>query len=217
MMAAILPDEVKVIEGPIPIPGGDLLPEEAVALGCVSPARRLEFTAARLYARRALALLGVPPAPLLPGPDRQPLWPAGIVGSITHCETYCAAAVAPSNAFRSIGIDAEPNEPLPDDVLGYITIRRERTWLAAHRHSSICWDRMLFSAKESAFKAWFAATHRWLDFTDAGVSILPNSQRFDVRIKPPVAARDERSIEFTGRYCVADGYILTAIVLPVSR
>lgn len=214
MMAAILPDEVKVIEGPIPTPGGDLLPEEAVALGSVSQARRLEFTAARIYARHALALLGVPSVPILHGPDRQPLWPAGIIGSITHCQSYCAVAVAPSKMFRAIGIDAEPNEPLPDEVLGYVTIERERAWLAAHRHATICWDRMLFSAKESAFKAWFASTHQWLDFTDAGVSIDPSSQRFEVRIISPVLALNDRSlIEFTGHYGVADGRIVTAIVI----
>lgn len=213
MMAAILPDNVRVIEGPIPTVSGGLLPEEAAALGCVSRSRRLEFTAARVYARRALASLGVPPLPLLRGPDRQPLWPAGIVGSITHCATYCAVAVAPSTMFQSIGIDAEPNQPLPDDVLAYIALAPERAWLAAHRHPTICWDRLLFSAKESAFKAWFAVTQQWLDFSDAAVNIHPESQRFDVRIHPPDRpSRGRSSFEWSGRYCITDGNVLTSII-----
>lgn len=218
MMGAILPDEVTVIEGPNPIAGAHLLPEEAAALGRVSQTRRSEFTAARTYARHALARIGLPPVPILPGPDRQPLWPEGIVGSITHCQNYCAVAVARSDTIRAIGIDAEPDEQLPDEVLAHITVDQERAWLAATPHSTVHWDRILFSAKESVFKAWFSGTRQWLDFTDAFVTVDPEWHRFHVQIHPPFPLLAEGlSTELTGHYSVAGGRILTSLVIEHNK
>lgn len=77
--------------------------------------RQREFATARSCARTALARLGVPPVPVLASPRGAPRWPAGVVGSITHCDGYRAAAVAYTRDVVSLGIDAEPDEPLPND------------------------------------------------------------------------------------------------------
>ena len=60
-----------------------------------------------------------------PGAKREPLWPAGVVGSITHCDGYRAAAVARATDLATVGIDAEPHEPLPDGVLAAIALPAE--------------------------------------------------------------------------------------------
>ncbi len=214
-MAAILPGGVTVVESAGSVTDAYLLPEEAAMLGNVSEARRREFTMARSCARRALAELGLPPTPILPGPDRQPLWPGGIVGSITHCGGYCAVAVARATTFTAVGIDAEPNDHLPDEVLERVTLEEERVWLRAWPQSATHWGRVLFSAKESVFKAWFSGTGLWLDFTDACVTIDPKHWRFRACIgkSPSPKIGEGAATKLTGRYLVSGGRILTAVVI----
>src|SRR5450631_1635810 len=76
-----------------------LLPEEAAGLGRAVPERQQEFAAGRLCARRALEELGFAGFALLAQADRQPLWPAQIVGSITHTNGLCAAVVGRRSQF----------------------------------------------------------------------------------------------------------------------
>jgi 4'-phosphopantetheinyl transferase EntD len=187
-----------------------LFPEEAAQLGGAVESRQREFATARSCARQALAQLGLPPAPILRGAKREPLWPAGIVGSITHCLGYRAAAVAFSTDILALGIDAEPDGPLPDGVAGHVLRAEERRWLE-HAPPAIAWDRVIFSAKESIYKAWFPLAARWLDFGDAIVTIDPREGNFHAELlveAPPGLA------ELSGRFLVAEGLVLTAIAVP---
>ncbi|MDP9051853.1 MAG: 4'-phosphopantetheinyl transferase superfamily protein [Acidobacteriota bacterium] len=162
---------------------GNLFPEEARLL---SPRtvnkRREEFTAGRTCARNALAMLGSPSLPLLQGEWREPLWPQGITGSITHCNHYCAASVARVEDCRSIGIDAELNEPLESGLLSMIASDREREWISQAMDPSICWDRLLFSMKESIYKAWYPLERCWLGFEEAEIEVDVESQSFLVTL-----------------------------------
>ena len=85
------------------------------------------------------------------------MWPAGIRGSMTHCAGYAAAAVGPISRISAIGIDAEPDAPLPDGVLDLVATAAERDRLAVtpRKPDIPHWDRLLFSAKEAVYKAWF--------------------------------------------------------------
>jgi 4'-phosphopantetheinyl transferase EntD len=105
------------------VPGGAAADRGAV------PRRRAEFTTGRACARRALAELGVAPAAILSGDRREPLWPDGVVGAITHCAGFRAAAVGRATDYRSIGIDAEPDEPLVDGILELVSLPAERDQL----------------------------------------------------------------------------------------
>lgn len=91
----------------------DLFPDErAYVMRCV-PRRVNEFVTVRACARAALAQLGYHRPPLLSLDGHGPVWPRGTVGSMTHCEGFRAAAVGLSEQWLTLGIDAEPNEPLP--------------------------------------------------------------------------------------------------------
>jgi 4'-phosphopantetheinyl transferase EntD len=151
-----------------------LFREERALLGQAVERRRQEFTTARACARAALARLGLPAVPILAGERGEPLWPAGIVGSITHCNGYRACALAPAAQLLALGIDAEPNAPLPDGVLADIVCAEELSHLRALAVAAphVRWDRLLFSAKESIYKAWFPLTHRTLGFEDAQLSFV---------------------------------------------
>lgn len=178
--------------------------------------RRREFATARECARTALAELGVPPVPILRGERGSPVWPRGIVGSITHCAGYRAAAVAYAAQITTIGIDAEPNSPLPDDVIDTISLPAERSQLQllATERPDVCWDRLIFSAKESIYKAWFPLTRRWLGFEDAVVAINEAEATFDVRLLAPTPlASGFPLVNFTGRWLVSGGVIMTAVTV----
>ncbi|MFD9160665.1 4'-phosphopantetheinyl transferase [Streptomyces sp. NPDC059558] len=173
MLELILPTAVAYAESFADVPESTLLPEELEALGAARhEGRRREFTTVRHCARRALADLGVPPVAVLPGERGAPVWPQGVVGSMTHCAGYRAAAVASRTRVRAVGIDAEPHEPLPGRVLGAIARAEERERLAVLTAEcpQVRWDRLLFCVKESVYKAWFPMTRRRLGFADASVS-----------------------------------------------
>ncbi|MFI9626335.1 4'-phosphopantetheinyl transferase [Streptomyces sp. NPDC052042] len=176
MIEKILPSRVVVEEAFADPPHATLFPAEEELIRNSVEVRRREFTTVRHCARRALGALGVAPAPILKGERGAPVWPDATVGSMTHCAGYRAAAVAHRAEVRSIGIDAEPHAPLPDDVHDSIALateqRRERELRG--RHPGIHWDRLLFSAKESVYKTWFPLTHRWLDFEQADIVLHPD-------------------------------------------
>src|SRR5262252_10024330 len=165
MIADILPAGVAAAESFGPPGGWKLLPGEAAAIATASPGRRAEFAAGRAVAHAALASLGAPAGPVLPGRAGEPRWPGGVVGSITHCAGYRACAVSLARDMAAIGIDAEPCPPLDGRALdgGLLTAvagHAERAWLT--ELTAACpgtrWDRVLFCAKESVYKAWYPHT-----------------------------------------------------------
>jgi enterobactin synthetase component D / holo-[acyl-carrier protein] synthase len=217
VLKEILPPATAVAATRDDFPTAELFPEEEDAVANAVEKRRLEFTTARACARAALAELGIPPVAVPVGPRGAPLWPTGIVGSITHCDGYRACAAARAEDLLTIGIDAEPDEPLPEGLLGDIAAGRERRWLrgAAMRSPGVSWDRLLFSIKESVYKAWFPLTGRWLGFEDAAVSIDIAGTAFAVRLLVPGPAVGDRELTgFSGRWLARDGLLLTAIAVP---
>ena len=225
MLEEILPATVACAETFSDPPDAKLFPPEAEIVERVSDKRRREFTAGRECARIALGKLGVAPAPILIGERGAPQWPPGIVGSITHCDGYRAAAVAHASDVAAIGLDAEPGAPLPRGVLDVISLPAERArlaGLAAVARPAVCWDRLLFSAKESVYKAWFPLTGRWLGFEDADVTITPDGT-FTARLLTELTELTEPTqltaahpppASFAGRWLAGGGLILTAIAVP---
>jgi 4'-phosphopantetheinyl transferase EntD len=198
-----------------------LLPDEEDALGSVSDKRRLDFTFGRECARQALRKLGIGVMPILRGAAREPLWPPGVCGSITHCEGYCAAVVAFQSEIRGIGIDAERLRPLQNSVLERVALETERLWIQG-ADSRVPWEVLLFSAKESVFKAWFPAVGTWLGFEHARIEFHPATQGFQaIVLSGAPGAHGAAPMELTGRFHVDGERVLTSAfipaVLPQSR
>ncbi|WP_225804155.1 4'-phosphopantetheinyl transferase [Streptomyces sp. NK15101] len=244
LLGALLPERVRWAEetGTVDGPEADhgsrppwLFAEERALMARATPGRRREFARARLCAHRALAALGVAAAPLLRGPRGAPAWPGGTLGSITHCAGYRGAAVAPAARFLGLGIDAEPHAPLPAGVREAVVFGPEEARLRelADRRPDIAWDRLLFSAKESVYKAWSGYGGAWLGFEDAEVSWrldgtdgphppararaeLPRAVgRFRARLLVPVpAGAGPFPGVLSGRWLVRGGLLLTAVAVP---
>ncbi|MFC6086168.1 4'-phosphopantetheinyl transferase family protein [Sphaerisporangium aureirubrum] len=219
MIEAILPPDVVAVDL-FDDPPADLFPEEEAVISRAVDKRRREFATARLCARRAMAALGVPPAPVLPGPRGEPGWPDGVVGSMTHCDGYRAAVLGRSAQVTSIGIDAEPDGPLPPGVLGEVALPEELAHLRAlaAQDDGPSFERLLFCVKESVYKAWFPLTGRWLGFEEAVVEIDPARETFEARLLVPGPVVDGTKItSFTGRWLARQGLLITAIVVPARR
>jgi 4'-phosphopantetheinyl transferase EntD len=200
-------------------PGLAPLPEEEPLIAKSVAKRRNEFITVRHCARIALAELGLPPAPILKGDKGEPCWPDGVVGSLTHCTGYRGAVVGRTGEVRSVGIDAEPHDVLPNGVLGAISLPEERGEIPQKLPPGLHWDRILFCAKEATYKAWFPLTKRWLGFEDAHITFEADSPGsvtggFVSRILiDPQALSGPPLTTLAGRWAVERGLVLTAIVL----
>lgn len=206
MMQGLLPDGVDVEEhlgAPVP---AQLLPEEESGVTKAVPARRAEYAAVRACARTALRRLGFGEVALPTGPGRAPVWPPGIVGSMTHCLGFRAAAVASADAWAGLGIDAEVRAPLPPEVVELVMSPAERAALT-RLDSAICPDRVLFSAKESVYKVWYPITLSWLGFEE--VDVVLGDGTFVARLEPAGLGTDV----LHGRWAVEDGIIVTGVAL----
>jgi 4'-phosphopantetheinyl transferase EntD len=192
--------------------GEELFPSERRALGRAVDRRRREFVTGRACAREALGGLGVPASAIVSGAHGEPQWPAGIVGSITHCAGYRAAAVARTATIVALGIDAEPNAPLPDGVFGDVVHGAERD-LVGDGHVDV--GRLVFSAKEAIYKAWFPLTGRPLGFEDVALSldVAGRTFRAALLVDGPIVG-GVRLTELHGRWAVQDGVIGTAVAVP---
>ncbi|MCP2342690.1 4'-phosphopantetheinyl transferase family protein [Actinomadura rupiterrae] len=213
MIEKLLPDAVAVVEEFGAPEDAPLLPGEEAAVARAVDKRRREYASVRACARQAMAGIGLPPAALPPGERGAPTWPADVVGSMTHCDGYRAAAVAHAAAVAAVGIDAEPHAPLPDGVFEAIALPSEASRHAALSRTSpgVYWDRLLFSAKEAVYKAWFPKTRLWLDFEGADITLVPDGT-FAVRIvRPAGPGEGPLPVGYSGRWLVADGLVATAI------
>jgi 4'-phosphopantetheinyl transferase EntD len=229
VIAGLLPGAVVAVEAFAEDGEGEfadmpLYPQEEALLTRAVDKRRREFTVVRACARLAMEKLGVPPQPVLPGEGGAPQWPAGLTGSMTHCDGYCAAALVRADDLASLGIDAEPHAPLPDGVLATVALPAEvaRHARLARERPEVHWDRLLFSAKESVYKAWFPLTRQWLDFSEADIELTaadgPGADprgTFRARLLVPGPLVGGRRLGcFEGRWTVRRGLVATAVTVP---
>lgn len=219
MIESILPAGAVSVDTFIEPPGATLFAEEELVIREAVAKRRHEFTTGRWCARQAMARLGRPPVAILPGSRGEPQWPAGLVGSITHCTGYRGAVLAEASVMTTVSIDAEPNEALVDGVLKAISLPDERARIGEllRAYPEVRWDRLLFCAKEAVYKAWFPLTSSWLDFEDADVTVDPRAGTFTARLLAPgPLLRGAPLTGFTGRWMVQRGLIVTAIAMPAA-
>ena len=219
LLAGVLPgaDALAAAELYDDPPGLAALPEEEPLIAKSVAKRRNEFITVRYCARQALGELGVPPVPILKGDKGEPCWPDGVVGSLTHCTGFRGAAVGRNGIVRSVGIDAEPHDVLPNGVLDAVSLPKERAELQ-QMPAGLHWDRILFCAKEATYKAWFPLTHRWLGFEDAHITFEVDGSgsagtfRSKILIDP-AAESGPPLTALAGRWTVRGGLALTAIAL----
>lgn len=147
--------------------------------------------------------LGAPEAAVPVGRDRAPIWPEGIAGSISHGSGLCVALIAHAAKYPMLGVDLEPDAPLPPDVVA------EVLFTAEHR-VPVSDQRILFSAKEAVYKAFYPIARQVWGF-DA-VQVRLDGAAFEARITVPVHGWTNDT-PVHGHVLRRDGVIVTALSL----
>lgn len=214
MVGLLFPCEVKTFGGEIERLSGPVYPAEESFVRDALPKRRQEFLAGRICARRALAQLGASPAPLPVNTDRTPAWPRNFIGSISHTDRYCYAAVARADSFAGIGVDVEMIDHFNKEFLIMVCTPRE-----LERFSRLSEEEkrrrgaLIFSAKECFYKCQYSVTKSWLGFLDVEVEINAADCRFNVVLLNSPAPSLQSSESFRGKYLIEDNLVLTGMVL----
>lgn len=178
--------------------------------------RQREFHAARACARQAMELLDEPSVAIPAASDRSPIWPAHLIGSISHCSSFCIAAVArKGETCDAIGVDVEPAEDLPSDLLDTICSPRERAALDDQpADQCLLAARILFSAKEAVYKCQYPLTGEMLEFLD--IEITLSERCFQASFQRDVGPF-RRGSTLEGRIAFAHGCIVTGVTVPVAE
>lgn len=188
-----------------------LLKAEQEAVAGAAQTRIEQFTAGRVCSRIALGRFGVAATTPIPrGEDRAPIWPPGFVGSISHTDSWCAAAVARAEDVRAIGIDLEPATPLKEALWRRVCTPKERDWLRELPESGLT-GKVLFSAKESVYKCQYPLTTKFLGFHAVEVEIGDGTFR---AVFQQGAGEFQPGDVISGRYLVEEGLVATACELP---
>jgi 4'-phosphopantetheinyl transferase EntD len=228
-----------------------LHPEERALCSGMCAARRHEFAAGRLLAREAFALLAAQSSPrqserqsafararpLLRGQHGEPLWPEGSIGSLTHTKDAAALAAVPDDrASVFLGIDLERlDRGISDPAWEHILSPPEEAFFRGLEAESgeglraTYFRLLIFSAKESLYKALFPASGTYFGFQDASAIDLmrrfsadesassANTEpspcgRFTLVLERELGARFPKGMEFACQYEIGGGYVLTSVI-----
>lgn len=172
-----------------------------IASNNASVIRKAEFLAGRYCAKTLLLKFGSANFEVIPGPHRQPLWPEGFTGSITHNKNYAGAAIFETGSQSGVGIDIEEqvsektfneikHQILNDCELNYIRQCTEEMKLMSFT--------LIFSVKEAFFKAIFPYHKEYFGFdaiTVNGIDLKSKTIHFTVEM-PFNNLRDIRGKHF---------------------
>ena len=194
-----------------------LFPEEAMHIARAVPSRKAEFAAGRQAARCALSQLGCDNVAIPVGPDREPCWPAGYIGSISHADGLCCGVSARVSEVRAVGIDIERVSAVNPAVEHLIFDEHEQKERDALRETSpVDWSTVTFSAKEAFFKCYFPHVRVRLDFKDVRLHLPKSSE--EVALPLPLTLNEQRfrgsgTFRLAVRWCSSSGLVLTACVM----
>jgi 4'-phosphopantetheinyl transferase EntD len=195
-----------------------LTPEEERHVAGAVPKRRREFAAGRACARAALAALGVPARSIPAGPAREPVWPAGVVGSLSHDGDFCVAAVHTRPAVPGLGIDLADAAPLDGALLPRICTPDEARALERASRSPPCdGGKLVFCIKEAAYKCLFPLVREVFGFHDvaAELDLADGAARLQLTNDALFARLDVR---LACRFRVAAGHVLAGVwIEPFGR
>jgi 4'-phosphopantetheinyl transferase EntD len=219
MMADLVPGTVVTYETREELVEIELPRQELEQVSRAVEKRKHDFMTGRVCAHRALGQLGeLATVPIASGDRGEPLWPSGVVGSITHCRGFRACAVAWKRDIHSLGIDAEVAKRLPAGVLEIIASQRERRHILCEDPALVL-DTVLFSAKEAVFKAWYPLTKERLKGHDIDIDISVDARHGGFRAQllvagPQLAGRELG--ELRGRWRIEDGIVATAMAISAD-
>ena len=193
----------------------DLLPEESAVVARAVEKRQREFATGRYLARSIMADFGIRDFPLLNDSDRVPVWPAGFIGSISHCDDLCVVAVARQrHRLKGIGVDVEPDAPLEAELWPLIATAGELDWVRSQDEMAPGrLVRLIYSAKEAVYKSLFPTCRLPLAFCEVEVDLSLQDRRFTYRLAPEDRnAREKLPLTGGGGWEHPGHHVLTTVL-----
>ncbi len=180
--------------------------------------RKLHFFLGRISAKEALAQIGIYNFPVLKGTNNEPLWPEGICGAITHTGNIGMACVAPKAIVSGIGIDIERiTEKVSWDIVDRVCLPEEKKWVSEVPESKYQRLLMVFSAKESIFKALFPQNPIFFGFHEAELLWDNSLKAFQGRLVFDFSEKFPKGYSFSVGCRVDSEYVFTYIHLQESK
>jgi phosphopantetheine--protein transferase-like protein len=189
-------------------------PAEYASIKHAVETRQQEFSAGRMCARQALKHLGVFSGPLHKLPNRSIAWPEGIIGTISHNEIWCGAAVARQCDVTGIGLDIETVTRIGEKLWRRILTAEEYTLLDRQPIAETQQlAALIFSAKEAVYKCLAALVPQRIGFMDA--IIVPDLQKgsFEIHLKEVIAEQFPRELQLRGRFFFYEKAVFTGLTL----
>lgn len=149
---------------------GQLTAEERPAVARAVEKRRREFAAGRQLARHGLKSFGNAAVSIPVSERRYPVWPDGIVGSISHTRDRVGVALARRQDYAAVGLDLEIRKSVTRNLFGSILLESEMHRLPAASAEEEA--TLVFSCKEAVFKAVNPVCDEFLDFLDVSIELL---------------------------------------------
>jgi len=191
---------------------GDPHPDEWEDIASAAPNRQKEFVAGRQLARALSEQIGLPPAPLRRADDRAPVWPSDRTGSLSHCDTLCAAAVGKRSAIRSIGVDIETVGRVEQKLWPTLFAEKEVDYFTSLAPEKVARETTLFfSAKEAFYKCQYPLTHQWVGFQDVEIT---RTDQHSLAIAPTRGAAQVWHAAPIHTVAIVDTHVATVMLLP---
>lgn len=204
--------DLAIAWAPLEALSGDSHPDEWEDIAAAAPARQREFTAGRLLARALGETLGLPPIPLRRAEDRSPIWPADRTGSLSHCDTLCAAAVGKRSAIQSIGVDIETIGRVEQKLWPTLFTEKEADYFSSLAPEKVARETTLFfSAKESFYKCQYPLTQEWVGFQDVEIT---RTDTHSLAIAPTRYAVKVWHAAPIHTVAIVDTHVATVMILP---
>jgi len=210
----LLPASVVIEEDEPRAVDGTLRPEEEPVVARAVAKRRQDFSSGRTLARRALAragFVGAADFAILQDEHRAPIWPPGFTGSVTHTKGRVAAAATRIRDFRGLGLDVERDAPLAHGVARRILTAEDDAMLAElPEHERAFAGKLVFSAKECAYKCQYSLTKTYLGFDAMWIELHLARGAFVAHFRREVGEFAEGA-QLLGRFARGDGLVMTAV------
>ena len=185
--------------------------ELPAALNSAVDKRKSEFLAGRAITAHAFTHLNIPWQNIPIGPKREPIWPNNVQGSITHTREYCACILSTvPNLY--VGIDVE-------HLLSHNALRSVRHVAMTENDTQVEGSQatlseqhfatLVFSAKETLYKALFPIAQSFFGFDAATIHGAPSDQKIRLQLTKTLHPTLTEGQVFTINHQFMDGKVLT--------
>tara|TARA_R110002033_G_scaffold156232_1_gene192529 strand:+ start:2861 stop:3595 length:735 start_codon:yes stop_codon:yes gene_type:complete len=186
-----------------------------ISLGRAVIKRRAEFVAGRYLARKALIALNASTTIVETGANREPLWPSAYVGSISHSNEFAICAVANKNDVKTIGIDVENffDIKVAREIINNVLIESEHMLVGTLGEPNPIVLTIIFSAKESLFKALYSEVGHFFDFDAAQIEVIDfQTGKFKIKLVKKLGSTLPAGSSFEGTFEISKNQVFTTII-----